>query len=68
MLPNVSQLSPRAQEYFNQVFKPQYEKLQRAVQQTPLVILVWGPGASAGDLYQKRVQIRDELRRRGHAA
>ena len=61
-------LSPRAQEYFTQVFKPQYEKLQQAVQQTPLAILVWGPGASAGDLYQKRLQIRDELRRRGHAA
>lgn len=61
-------LSPRAQEYFTQVFKPQYEKLQQAVQQTPLAILVWGPGASAGDLYQKRLHIRDELRRRGHAA
>jgi hypothetical protein len=61
-------LSPRARAYFEQVFKPQYEKLQRAVQQTPLAILVWGPGASAGDLYQKRLQIRDELRRRGHAA
>lgn len=61
-------LSPRAKAYFEQVFKPQYEKLQQAVQQTPLAILVWGPGASAGDLYQKRVQIRDELRRRGHAA
>jgi hypothetical protein len=61
-------LSPRAQQYFTQVFKPQYEKLQQAVRQTPLAILVWGPGASAGDLYQKRLQIRDELRRRGHAA
>lgn len=63
-----AELSPRARAYFEQVFKPQYEKLQRAVEQTPLAILVWGPGASAGDLYQKRLQIRDELRRRGHAA
>ncbi|MBM3130281.1 MAG: hypothetical protein FJ009_16850 [Chloroflexi bacterium] len=62
------QLSPRARAYFEQNFKPQYEQLQRAVRQTPLAILVWGPGASAGDLYQKRAQIRDELRRRGHAA
>lgn len=61
-------LSPRAKEYFNTVFKPKYDQLQQAVQQTPLAILVWGPGASAGDLYQKRLQIRDELRRRGHAA
>jgi hypothetical protein len=68
MLPNISQLSPRAQEYFNSVFKPRSDSLQEAVQQTPLAILVWGPGASAGDLYRKRTQIRDELRRRGHAA
>ena len=61
-------LSPRAKEYFNTVFKLKYEQLQQAVKQTPLAILVWGPGASAGDLYQKRCQIRDELRRRGHAA
>ncbi len=67
-LPAPVPLSPRAQQYFDQVFKPKYAELQRAVQQTPLAILVWGPGASAGDLYLKRVQIRDELRRRGHAA
>ncbi len=67
-IPQPVPLSPRAQEYFNQVFKPKYASLQQAVQQTPLAILVWGPGASAGDLYRKRAQIRDELRRRGHAA
>ncbi len=61
-------LSPRAKEYFVNVFKPKYDALQNSVKQTPLAILVWGPGASAGDLYQKRLQIRDELRRRGHAA
>jgi len=61
-------LGPRAQQYFNNVFQPKYKALQQAVEQTPLAILVWGPGAGAGDLYQKRLQIRDELRRRGHAA
>ena len=61
-------LSPRAQEYFSKVFKPKYEALQDAVRATPLVILVWGPGASAADLYRKRLQIRDELRRLGHVA
>lgn len=61
-------LSPRAQQFFDQVFKPRYDALQQAVRQTPLVILVWGPGASAGDLYQKRLQIRDRLRELGHAA
>lgn len=67
-IPQAVPLSPRAQQYFNNVFKPKYEALQQAVKQTPLAILIWGPGASAGDLFQKRVQIRDELRRRGHAA
>ena len=67
-IPQTVPLTPRAKEYFNNVFKPKYDALQQAVQQTPLAILVWGPGASAGDLYQKRLQIRDELRRRGHAA
>jgi hypothetical protein len=65
-------LSPRAQQYFNQVFKPKYEALHQAVKQTPLAILVWGPGPGkdrkAAALYHKREQIRDELRRRGHAA
>jgi len=66
--PGAIPLSPRAQQFFEHVFKPRYDALQQAVRQTPLVILVWGPGASAGDLYQKRLQIRDELRRLGHAA
>ena len=67
-LPQAVPLSPRAKEYFNNVFQPKYAALQQAVKQTPLAVLVWGPGASAGDLYRKRQQIRDELRRRGHAA
>lgn len=67
-IPQTVPLSSRAEQYFNNVFKPKYDALQQAVKQTPLAILVWGPGASAGDLFQKRVQIRDELRRRGHAA
>lgn len=66
--PGTMPLSPRAQQFFHQVFKPRYDALQHAVRQTPLAILVWGPGASAGDLYRKRLQIRDELRRLGHAA
>jgi len=61
-------MSPRAREYFEKVFMPRYEALQAKVRQVPLVILVWGPGPSAGDLYQKRLRIRDELRKRGHAA
>jgi hypothetical protein len=66
--PQTVPLSPRARAYFDNVFQPRYAALQQAVKQTPLAILVWGPGASAGDLYRKRLHIRDELRRRGHAA
>jgi len=61
-------MSARAKEYFDTVFMPQYQAVLDQVRQTPLVILVWGPGEGAGDLYRKRVAIRDELRRRGHAA
>jgi hypothetical protein len=61
-------LSPRAKKYFDQVFKPRYEALTKEVQQTPLMILVWGPGESQRDLYRKRLQIRDRLRELGHAA
>lgn len=67
-LPGSVGLSPRAQDYYARVFKPKYQSLQERVRQTPLAILVWGPGETARDLYQKRLQIRDELRRRGHAA
>lgn len=62
------ELCPRAQEYFDRVFKPQFDALMQEVRRTPLVILVWGPGESAGDLFRKRLQIRNELRRLGHVA
>lgn len=61
-------LSPRAQQYYDEVFKVKYEGFQNAVREISLAILVWGPGESARELYQKRLQIRDELRRRGHLA
>jgi hypothetical protein len=67
-IPQSVPLSPRAQQYFNNVFKPKYEALQQAVKQTPLAILVWGPGKSQTDYYRKRLQIRYALRQRGHAA
>ncbi len=67
-IPGSVGLSPRAQDYYSRVFKPKYDALQARVSQTPLVLLVWGPGEAAPDLYQKRLQIRDELRRLGHDA
>ena len=35
---------------------------------TPLVVLVWGPGKSGGDLFIKRGQIRDMLLKHGDVA
>ncbi len=68
MFPNISQLSPRAQQYYQQVFQTRYQQLLQAAQQIPLAILVWGPGKNQTDLYRKRLQIRYALRQRGHAA
>ncbi len=61
-------LSPRAREYYESIFKPRLDAMQAQVAKTPLAVLVWGPGPSNADLYAKRVQIRDELRRRDIAA
>ncbi len=67
-LPGGVGLSPRARDYFDNVFAPVYRRLETEARQTPLTILVWGPGASAKELYRKRLQIRDALRARGLAA
>src|SRR5882724_7033568 len=55
--------------------KAHYEKYVRwlkddmsDIEATPLVVLVWGPGESGGDLFKKRQQIRDELREHGDVA
>lgn len=51
------------------VFKARYEARLDNIRQTPLDILVWGPSKSSSSrIYDKRLQIRDELRRRGHNA
>jgi hypothetical protein len=64
----IEPLSSEAQEYYNQWFAPRYDELQRRILQIPLLVLVWGPGPNGGILYQKRVQILNQLRRLGHAA
>lgn len=61
-------LGSDARAYYDKVFSPTYQGWVRRVNKTPLTILVWGPGQNGGELYAKRVQIRDELRREGHAA
>jgi hypothetical protein len=61
-------MSPAARDYYERRFLPAYREMLRAVQATPLTVLVWGPGPDAADLYAKRLHIRDELRRDGIAA
>ena len=61
-------MSARAQRFYRRSFLPQYKKLQAQISATTLGILVWGPSSSGGDLYGKRLQIRDVLRNKGDAA
>lgn len=60
-------ISPRARQHYERVFEPKYRALQQAVHQVPLVILLWGPGSSMKDLYDVRLALRDELKKKGHA-
>lgn len=61
-------LSPTAEEYYRNTFLPRYKQYLDRVNQTPLTVLVWGPGESGGDLYEKRLQIRGKLRQANVAA
>lgn len=61
-------MSARAREFYENSFLPQYQELTRRVKQTPLAVLVWGPGRNGGDLFAKRVQIVNRLRDMGIAA
>lgn len=54
--------------YYQSVFLRQYRDLQLQIAAAPLGVLVWGPGTSAGDLYEKRLQIRNVLRKQGYMA
>jgi hypothetical protein len=60
-------ISPRAKQHYAHVFGPKYQALQQAITQVPLVILLWGPGSSAKELYDVRVALRDQLKHNGHA-
>lgn len=61
-------MSVTARAVYESSFLPLYRELQKDVNNTPLIVLVWGPGPSSGDLYLKRLQIRGELRKLGHTA
>jgi hypothetical protein len=65
---NSAQLSPRAAEYFQNTFQARYDALIARIPQTPFSVILWGPGPGTLILYNKRVQIRDELRTQGQAA
>jgi hypothetical protein len=61
-------MSPEARELYESIFIPSIERYAKQIERTPLSILVWGPAQGGGKLYDKRLQIRGELRKRGMAA
>lgn len=61
-------MNARAREHYEKSFLPRYKRYLDQVSQTPLTLLVWGPGPAGGDLYSKRLQIRAKLRERGFTA
>jgi hypothetical protein len=65
---SIVDMTPRAREHYEKRFIAKYKRYINQVNQTPLTLLVWGPGESGGDLYAKRLQIRALLRERGFAA
>src|SRR2546425_12452927 len=61
-------MSARARSHYEKRFLSKYQRYLKQVSETPLTLLIWGPGPSGGDLYEKRLQIRGQLRERGFAA
>lgn len=61
-------MSARAREYFLRDFASKYAELQAKAESEPLSVLIWGPGESGGDLYEKRRSIRALLLEQGYAA
>ncbi len=57
-----------ARAFYEGTFLPRYTEMLRQVLQTPLTVLIWGPGKGGGDLYSKRLQIRGQLRESGITA
>jgi hypothetical protein len=58
---------PRTIEFYSQFFKPRYDAFRREVDQSPLVIMIWGPRQRTRLWSQERQQIRDNLKRLGHS-
>ncbi|MBM3127515.1 MAG: hypothetical protein FJ009_02645 [Chloroflexi bacterium] len=53
-------------EFYARLFKPRFDALQKAVQQTPLVLMMWGPRQRTQIWSNQRRRIRDTLQRNGH--
>lgn len=61
--------STRAKDYHDNVYLPKMEKTLKEIEQLPLSIVIWGPDSSGESiLYEKRVQILNELRKKGFDA
>lgn len=58
----IEPLSPEAKEFYEGTFRPKYQATLENIAKTRLSILVWGPGPSGGKVYDKRIQILNELR------
>jgi len=65
--PGGDDMSPRARKYLEK-YAQKIKKLERQIKQIPFVVLVWGPGASGGALFAKRMQIKKALQQEGYAA
>lgn len=59
-------LSVRAQDYYNRIFRSVYQSIELASEQTPLVLMLWGPRLKSRDWSRQRQFIRDELEKHGH--
>ena len=61
-------MSTAARRHYEESFLPRINALAKEVSEKPLVVLVWGPGPTGGELYEKRLQIRRLLREDGETA
>lgn len=46
---------------FVEVIEPKLDRIEQKLRETPVTVVVFGPGRKGGDVYKKRQQIREEL-------
>lgn len=59
---NLVPYSPRARRYLRQIRK-RYQDYLHEVKRVPLAVLVWGPSRECSDMFAKRVEIVNSLRK-----